>query len=164
MTPPPAGTAGVPWETGAWASEKCTGLTHDPPPQNQDQNEVKEMATKTKKTRVRAEKNRLEKLYADLPENKKRLAAGLIERAAFMRVELEDLEAFLAENGWTELFSQGKQEPYDRARPQGQTYNTMNGNYQKIIKQLDALLPRDDAPKGDPDDGFDDFVFGRDEP
>lgn len=121
------------------------------------------MAVKTKKSRVSAEKKRLAQLYADLPENKKHLAAGLIERAAFMRVELEDLEAFLAENGWTELFSQGNQDPYDRARPQGQTYNTMNANYQKIIKQLDALLPRDEIPKQVGDDGFDDFVYGRDD-
>lgn len=121
------------------------------------------MAKKTKKNRVKAEKTRLEKLYADLPEDKKQLAAGLIERASFMRVELEDLEAFLAENGWTELFSQGNQEPYDRARPQGQTYNTMNANYQKIIKQLDALLPKTEATKPNENDGFEDFVYGRDD-
>lgn len=121
------------------------------------------MAKKTKKSRVKSEKTRLEKLYADLPEQKKRLSAGLIERAAFMRVELEDLEAFLTENGWTELFSQGNQEPYDRARPQGQTYNTMNANYQKIIKQLDALLPKDEPRKSGEDDGFEDFVYGRDD-
>ena len=120
------------------------------------------MAGKTKKSRVSAEKKRLMALYADLPENKKRLASGLIERAAFMRVELEDLEAFLAENGWTELFSQGNQEPYDRARPQGQTYNTMNGNYQKVIKQLDALLPKDEPSKNEAGDGFESFVYERD--
>lgn len=120
------------------------------------------MAKKTKKSRVNAEKKRLDTLYAELPENKKRLAAGLIERAAFMRVELEELEQFLTENGWTELFSQGNQEPYDRARPQGQTYQTMNGNYLKIIKQLDALLPKVEAPR-DGDDGFETFVYERDD-
>ena len=120
------------------------------------------MAKKTKKSRVSAEKKRLDTLYAELPENKKRLAAGLIERAAFMRVELEELEQFLTENGWTELFSQGNQEPYDRARPQGQTYQTMNGNYLKIIKQLDALLPKvEDSGSGD--DGFEAFVHERDD-
>lgn len=121
------------------------------------------MAKKTKKSRVKAEKTRLEQLYADLPENKKHLAAGLIERAAFMRVELEDLEADLAQKGWTEPFSQGNQEPYDRARPQGQTYNTTNANYQKIIKQLDALLPKSASEQPPEDDGFDGFVNGRDE-
>ena len=121
------------------------------------------MAKKTKKNRIKAEKERLEALYADLPDNEKRLAAGLIERAAFMLIELEDLEAFLAENGWAEPFSQGNQEPYDRARPQGQTYNTMNANYQKIIKQLDAMLPKEETPKNGPGDGFEAFVYGRDE-
>lgn len=122
------------------------------------------MAKKTKKNRIKAEKARLEKNYAELTDTKKQLAEGLIERAAFMRVELEDLEEFLSENGWTELFSQGNQEPYDRARPQGQTYNTMNANYQKIIKQLDALLPKEEAKNSAVmDDGFDDFVSGRDE-
>ncbi len=122
------------------------------------------MAKKTKKNRIKAEKARLEKNYAELTDTKKQLAEGLIERAAFMRVELEDLEEFLSENGWTELFSQGNQEPYDRARPQGQTYNTMNANYQKIIKQLDALLPKEEAKNpAVMDDGFDDFVSGRDE-
>lgn len=123
------------------------------------------MATKTKEARIKAEKKRLAKNYADLPPARKAVAEGLINRAAFMRVELEDLEADLLEHGWTEPFQQGKnQDPYDRARPQGQTYNAVNGNYQKIIKQLDSMLPKDDAPTGDPDDGFDDFVSGRDDP
>lgn len=122
------------------------------------------MAEKTKEARIRAEKNKLAKNYKDLPKNRKFIADGLINRAAFMRVELEDLEADLQEHGWTELFSQGNQEPYNRARPQGQTYNALNGNYQKIIKQLDAMLPKEDKPAGDPDDGFDSFVLGRDDP
>lgn len=123
------------------------------------------MATKSKESRIKAEKKKLAANYADLPPARKAIADGLINRAAFMRVELEDLESDLLANGWTEPFQQGKnQEPYDRARPQGQTYNAVNGNYQKIIKQLDSMLPKDDAPPGDPDDGFDDFVNGRDDP
>lgn len=118
---------------------------------------------KNKANRIKAEVDRLNENYADLAESKKRVAEGLIARAAFMRVELEDLEEYLSENGWTEKFSQGNQEPYDRARPQGQTYNTMNANYQKIIKQLDSLLPKEDAKPRDEDDGFDEFVGGRDE-
>lgn len=118
---------------------------------------------KNKANRIKAEVDRLNENYADLAESKKRVVEGLIARAAFMRVELEDLEGFLSENGWTEKFSQGNQEPYDRARPQGQTYNTMNANYQKIIKLLDSMLPKEDAKPGVEDDGFDEFVGGRDE-
>lgn len=122
------------------------------------------MAKKTKESRIKAEKKRLSANYADLPPARKAVAEGLIIRAAFMRIELEDLEADLLVNGWTELFSQGKQEPYARARPQGQTYNSVNANYQKIIKQLDGMLPKENVPTGDQDDGFDDFVTGRDDP
>ena len=121
------------------------------------------MAKRTKESRIRAERQRLDALYKDLPPARKAVAEGLVNRAAFMRVELEDLEADLLANGWTELFSQGKQEPYDRARPQGQTYNAVNANYQKTIKQLDSMLPKEERPPGDPDDGFDDFVTGRDD-
>lgn len=116
---------------------------------------------KPKQTRINTEKRRLTKIYKDMDNSKKAIADGLIERAAFMRVECEDLEIFLQENGWTEKFSQGNQEPYDRARPQGQAYQTLNANYQKIIKQLDTMLPRE-APQPK-DDGFNAFVNGRDE-
>lgn len=117
------------------------------------------MNTKTKDQRVRAEKNRLTKLYRDLPESKKKLCAGLIERASFMRVELEDLEIDLAENGWAEPFQQSdKVDPYDRARPQGQTYNTLHGNYLKTIKQLDEMLPKGEAQA---EDSFSDYLKRR---
>ena len=94
-----------------------------------------------KDKRISAEKRRLTRLYKNLEENKKAVAAGLIERAAFMRVELEDMEADLKENGWTDLFQQGTAPAYERARPLSQSYQTLNSNYQKIIKQLSDLLP-----------------------
>lgn len=125
---------------------------------------AEEARRKTKEERIRGEKNRLIKLFKELPEKKKKLAIGLIERAAFMRVELEDLEEDLKENGWTEPFQQSeKMEPYDRARPQGQTYNTMNTSYQKIMRQLHDMLPVEAVAKPK-DDGFEDFVSGRDGP
>ena len=120
------------------------------------------VARKTKESRIKAEKARLETLYSDLPESRHKVAAGLIDRAAFMRIELEDLEKDLQENGWAEMFSQGNQEPYPRARPQGQSYNTMNANYLKTIQKLDAMLPKEQGG-GDDNDGFDAFVNGRDE-
>ena len=115
----------------------------------------------TMEKRIKREKNRLAKFYKNLEPSKKEIAMGLIGRAAFMRVQLEDLEEDLQANGWTEPFQQGSAPPYDRARPAGQTYNTLNANYQKIIKQLDAMLPV--APPKQEDDGFEGFVDGRPE-
>lgn len=118
---------------------------------------------KTKEQRIRTERKRLEKIYKGLPEAKLALAAGLIESAAFKRVEMQDLQAFLEKNGWTEMFSQGNQKPYARSRPEGEKYVSLDTAYQKAIKQLDAMLPREEpVAKGDPDDGFDAFVLGRD--
>lgn len=117
---------------------------------------------KTKEDRIRAEKNRLNRIYKDLKGNKKAVAAGLIERTAHMRITLEDFAADLDRNGYTEQFSQGEQEPYERKRPTADLYNTMNTAYQKAVKQLTDLLPKEEPVKQD-DDGFDDFVCEREE-
>lgn len=99
------------------------------------------------------------KLFSGIEETKQKLVLGLIERAAFMRVQLDELEDDLNTYGWTEWFSQGDQEPYKRKRPEAEVYNQTNGNYQKIIRQLTDLLPKSvEAPS---DDGFDSFVTSR---
>ena len=118
---------------------------------------------KTKAQRIKAEKARLRKVYKELSDSRKKLAEPLIERAAFMRIELEDQEADLHENGWTEMFRQSeKVEPYERARPLAQEYLSLNGNYQKIIKGLDSLLPSSAAvPKNTSVDPFDEFIKER---
>ena len=119
---------------------------------------------KTKEQRIKKEKTRLRKIYRELPPESAGTVAGLIDQAAFMRIECEDMEKDIRENGWTEKFQQSeKLEPYDRARPIGQAYNTTNANYQKIIKQLTALLPRPDMTPKQKDDGFDSFIRERDE-
>ena len=109
-----------------------------------------------KEKRIRKEEIRLLKNYTSIDEKRKSVIVGLIRRAAFMRVSLEDLEADIAEYGFTELFAQGTQEPYLRERPATRVYNTMNGGYQKIIKQLTDLLPKDE-PKPKAGDAFENF-------
>ena len=113
-----------------------------------------------KAKRIRKEENRLKKIYKNLEGQKKQTAQGLIQRAAFMRVTLEDFEADLDQNGFVEMFQQGKdQDPYERKRPVADLYNSMNTSYQKIVKQLTDLLPKDE-PKPE-DDGFGRSVGGR---
>lgn len=111
--------------------------------------------------RIKAEKRRLDKIYNNIEEKKKETVQGLVQRAAYMRISLEDFEEDLDKNGFTELFSQGNQEPYERKRPAADLYNTMNAGYQKIIKQLSDLLPKDEPPPQKLEDGFEDFVNSR---
>jgi hypothetical protein len=81
----------------------------------------------------------------------KSLIDGLIQRAAYMRITLEDYEADIDEHGYVEMFSQSvNTDPYERERPVVRLYNTMNKNYQSIIKQLSDLLPKGNPKqKGD---------------
>lgn len=110
-----------------------------------------------KDRRIKKEENRLKKLFVNVDEHKKKTVEGLIKRAAFMRATLEDFEADLDENGFTEMFQQGeRQAPYERKRPVADLYNTMNTAYQKIIKQLTDLLPEE----GQKTDELLDFLGG----
>lgn len=104
---------------------------------------------KTKEQRIKKEIDRLNAIYRDLPADVGALYEGLIVRAAYMRVTLEDYEQDMNERGYVEAFSQSdKLEPYERGRPVVGFYNTMAKNYQTILKQLADRLP--DQPEVDP--------------
>jgi hypothetical protein len=97
---------------------------------------------KTKEERIRAELKRLEDIFIDLDVNTRAMLDGLLRRAAYMRITLEDYESDLDTGGYVEQFSQSeKLEPYERERPVARLYNTMNKNYQCIMKQLFDTLP-----------------------
>lgn len=122
---------------------------------------MKQYEKQEKDKLILKEKRRLSKIYNDIDKKKKDTICGLIERAAFMRISLDEMEENLNTDGFVELFSQSEfQEPYERKRPTSDIYNQINNNYQKIIKQLTDLLPKE-AEKI-VDDGFDSFVYGRD--
>lgn len=113
-----------------------------------------------KAEKIKKEKARLNKIYTDISKENKGIIEGLINRAAFMRVTLEDMEIDLDTGGFVEMFSQSeKTDPYERERPVARLYNTMNKNYQSIIKQMSDLIPKDRVVEKD--DGFNDFVYKR---
>lgn len=110
--------------------------------------------------RIRREFLRLRRIYKDIDKDNKAIIDGLMHRAAYMRITLEDWEQDIIENGVTEMFTQSeKTPPYERERPVVRLYNTMNKNYQSIIKQLSDMVPKPE-PKPE-DDGFDDFINSR---
>lgn len=114
----------------------------------------------TKDERITKEVRRLNRIYKDIDKDKKAIIDGLIKRAAYMRITLEDWEMDIIQNGITEMFTQSeKTDPYERERPVARLYNTMNKNYQSIIKQLSDLLPKDTEVVED--DGFDKFLATR---
>lgn len=115
-----------------------------------------------KDKRTKKEIRRLNSIYKEIGKNEKSHIDGLVKRAAYMRVTLEEMELDLNENGFTEMFSQSeKAEPYERERPIARLYNTMNKNYQSITKQLSEFIIREaPIPKEDP---FGKFINGRED-
>lgn len=101
---------------------------------------------KTIDERIKAEKKKLLSLFRDMPKDTLKMYEGLIDNAAFMRVTLEEYARDIAANGSYEEFTQSeKAPPYDRERPVVRMYNTMNKNYQTIMKQLADALPSSSA-------------------
>ena len=121
-----------------------------------------EELTKEKEEAVKKEEKRLKRIFGRIEKNKKSTIEGLIQRAAFMRISLDEMEQDINKNGFTEKFSQGNQEPYLRQRPISDIYNKMNTSYQKIVKQLTDLLPKEELRKDDEDE-FAAFVVSRHE-
>ena len=120
------------------------------------------MAKITKKTKISKENKRLRERYQSLPTDTLDIIDGLIDRAAYMRVTIDEMEEDIDTKGRVEMFSQSEyQEPYERERPVVKQYIQMSKNYQSIIRQLDDKLPKVRAETGG--DDFDDFAAGRDE-
>lgn len=105
------------------------------------------MADLTTDDRMKREILRIKKLLRELPEDRLKIADGMIRRAAFMQITLEDLEEDIKKNGTVESFTQTRDIEYDRERPSVRIYNTLVKNYANAMKQIVDLLPEHEAVK-----------------
>ncbi|WP_436958438.1 hypothetical protein [Staphylococcus succinus] len=107
---------------------------------------------------VKKEEKRLLEIYKDLPNEKLKVAQGLIKQAARNRVMLNYMWDDIQENGEYDLFQQSQNVPaYERERPVARLYNTRDQSYQRAIKQLTDLLPKEARP-AETDEPVDDYV------
>jgi len=103
-----------------------------------------------KNTPEQLEVERLTNIYKGLPPKQFALAQGLIIQAARLRVRLDKLWAEIEEKGETEWFTQSdKTDPYERERPASRTFTATDKSYQSIIKQLNDMIPAEDADEED---------------
>lgn len=104
------------------------------------------MQDMSKQARTKREAAALKRQYKLIDAAHKFNAERLISRASYLKATIEDLEADLDENGWTELFQQSdKCDPYTRKRPNADLYVSLTAQYTRIMKQLDAMLPKGSA-------------------
>ena len=103
-----------------------------------------------KKNPEQLEVKRLTEIYKGLPPKQFALAQGLSIQAARLRVRLDKLWAEIEEKGETEWFTQSdKTDPYERERPASRTFTATDKSYQSIIKQLNDMIPAEDADEED---------------
>lgn len=98
-------------------------------------------AEKTKEQKIKAEKTRLKGIFKDLDDNKRKLVTPLIEKAAFMGVELDELQEVIEQDGWTSEYKNGENQYGTKKSPEAETYIALSKNYAAVIKQLTELVP-----------------------
>ena len=97
--------------------------------------------TPERKTQAtKKELERLRKVFRDLPEDRRRIADGLIQEAAFMRATLEETREIIDREGVIERFEQGSQR-FLREHPATKVYAAMVNRYTAAVKQLLDQLP-----------------------
>lgn len=104
-----------------------------------------------KEERIAAERERLNKLFADLDANQLQAAAGLISSAAFLAVSLEDLEAEINANGYIDSYTNGSNQAGEKISAAVQAYTALNAKYQSTIQKLLKIVPPAPKPKPEKD-------------
>lgn len=98
------------------------------------------------------EVERLNSIFVDLTEAQRETAKELIERVAFMTVQLEILEETIKTKGPTYLFKQGTQKMIVE-NPAQKSYNTMMNRYTTAYDKMFNLLSiMEDQQKCDDDE------------
>lgn len=99
----------------------------------------KELEEAEKKKRILAEKKKLRKVFTAerCGEQNMYCVNSLIDRAAFLRVELESIEERLRAEGCMELFTQGTQSMW-RENPLSKIHVNHSKSYRETLKQLES--------------------------
>jgi hypothetical protein len=109
---------------------------------------------KAKDRLIKAEKRRLNPLLADLDEDRRKAAEGLIDECSFMRATLKQYREYITVEGIIDVMEQGKY-TIKREHPAVRSYSTMIQKYSAVCKQLFEMLPQKTiVPE---DDDFDNF-------
>ena len=99
------------------------------------------MALTEKEKRIRKETKRLKDIFKDLEPNKLKAVDTLIARAAFITVSLEDLEVELNATGWTEVYTNGRNQEGVKKAAAAEAHISLTKNLNAIMKQLLDLVP-----------------------
>lgn len=100
---------------------------------------------------VNQEYDRLKKIFCNIEESKSELVDNLIQQAAFMKVELDNLQNQIRRYGAVQISSKGAQRQTESAK----YYTKLINSYGTVIKTLNSILSKN---VNEDDDAFDEFL------
>lgn len=92
--------------------------------------------------RIKKEFSRLKRIFKNIEKDKYDTCIKLIENAAFMTVQMEDMRMRINVEGVTIKYQNGENQFGYKKSPDVETYNSFVKQYTSIIKQLCDLFPR----------------------
>lgn len=119
-----------------------------------------EYLEKTK--RIKREVARLKKLFKGIDENKKKLVFTTIDDVAFMTITMQDLRERIVRDGTTCEYKNGANQYGIKQSPDAQLYLQLSQKQTQAMKILVDCLPKTQKVEVK-DDGFEDFVEGRED-
>lgn len=117
-----------------------------------------------KQKRIKSEASRLMKLFKEIDVNKKKLVKSTVDDVAFMTVTMQDLREQIIRNGTTVEYKNGENQFGTKQSPDAQLYLQLSQKQTQAMKILVDCLPKTPSkPQQKDDDGFDEFVNGRED-
>lgn len=99
------------------------------------------MVKASKDTRIKKETKRLMKIFADMDSNKLAAVKALIDRLAFITVNLQDLEEDLLLEGWVEEYTNGANQAGVKKSAKADVHISLTKNLNALTKQLLDIVP-----------------------
>ena len=119
-----------------------------------------EYLNKTK--RIKKEVARLKRLFKEIDDNKKKLVFTTIDDVAFMTITMQDLRERIVRKGTTCTYKNGENQYGIKQSPDAQMYLQLSQKQTQAMKILVDCLPKTQKVEVK-DDGFDNFVEGRED-
>jgi len=106
----------------------------------------------SKAAEVQKERARLLEIFKNVDPSKAALIDGLIDEAAYLKIENAELRALMFDTGMVKVHPHHKelQKPVEAARQYRQNVNS----YSVVIKTLNGILSKDAAPEEDEFDAW----------
>lgn len=96
---------------------------------------------KNPESRIKRAREELWEVFSQLEEMRQKTVSKLVDNAAFMAVQLEDLRAEINKNGVVSEYQNGENQYGTKKSPEVEIYLSMIKNYTQIINSLCAMLP-----------------------